>query len=234
MTDTRPVLLLDLDNTLLDFDWAEEGALSRTLRKYGVEPTEAMLRRYNEINVRHWEMLEEGVLTRPQVLVGRFVEFFAEQGIDCDGAAVAADYERELGVGHRFISGAEKLLDELYGRYDMYIVSNGCASVQAGRLESSDISRYFKEIFISENIGYDKPVREFFDHCFARIPGFSKERCLIVGDSLTSDIRGGINSGIKSCWFNPRGKEPRPDIVPDYIISSLEELPALAERVLCP
>lgn len=232
MTDTRPVLLLDLDNTLLDFDWAEEGALSRTLKMYGIEPTAAIVKRYNEINIRQWELLEEGKLTRPQVLVGRFEILFEEQGIVCDGAAVAKTYEMELGVGHRFIEGAEALLDDLYGKCDMYIVSNGCASVQAGRLASSGISRYFRDIFISENIGFDKPGADFFNYCFARIEGFSKDRCLIVGDSLTSDIRGGMNMGIKSCWFNPHGKKPRPGIEPDYVISSLDELPALAGKLL--
>lgn len=232
MKDTRPVLLLDLDNTLLDFDWAESRALRRALEMYGIEPTDTVVSRYNEINIRQWELLEEGKLTRSQVLVGRFEILFAEQGISCDGEAVAKTYERELSFGHRFIPGAEELLDTLYGHCDMYIVSNGCASVQDGRLKSSGISRYFRDIFISENIGFDKPGEDFFNYCFERIEGFSKDRCLIVGDSLTSDIRGGMNMGIKSCWFNPHGKPARPGITPDYVISELSELPALARSVL--
>ena len=129
------------------------------------------------------------------------------------------------------MEGAEALLDELYGKCDMYIVSNGCASVQAGRLASSGISRYFRDIFISENIGFDKPGEDFFNYCFARIEGFSKDRCLIVGDSLTSDIRGGLNSGLRTCWYNPRRLSPRADIPADFEIHELNELPALLESL---
>ena len=223
------IILFDLDNTLLDFDAAEAIALSKTLREFGLEPTDAILRRYNEINKRHWEMLEDGILTRPQVLVGRYEQLFKEFGIALDGAAAAKSYEYNLSLGHQFVPGAQKLLDELWGRYDMYIVSNGTACVQEGRLASSGIGKYFRDIFISELMGYDKPSKQFFDRCFARIKGFEPERAIIIGDSLTSDIRGGINAGIKTCWFNPKAVPGRDDIVPDYVVTQLEEIPSLIE-----
>ena len=112
-----------------------------------------------------------------------------------------------------------------------YIVSNGNLSVQNGRIASAGIAGYFEEIFISQKIGFDKPRKEFFDACFARIPGFDRQRSIIVGDSLTSDIRGGINAGIKTCWYNPRGKAARADIRPDYCITALHELPGLLSRI---
>ena len=223
----KPILLFDLDNTILDFDMAESIALRKTLREFGLEPTDEIVSRYNQINKKHWEMLEDGLVTRAQVLVGRYEELFAEFGMALPGGPVAKRYEQLLGEGHHFLPGAEELLDELYGKYDMYIVSNGSAVVQEGRLKSSGIGRYFRDIFISELVGYDKPSREFFDICFSRIDGFDKDRAIIIGDSLTSDIRGGINAGIKTCWFNPKGLPGREGIKPDYIVSSLGELPAL-------
>ena len=226
-----PILLFDLDNTLLDFDMAESIALKKTLREFGLEPTDEIVERYHHINIRYWEMLENGLLTRAQVLVGRYEELFREFGIEQSGDAVAKRYEQLLSEGHHFLPGAEALLEELYGRYDMYIVSNGSAVVQEGRLESSGIGRYFKDIFISELVGFDKPSLSFFEACFERIPGFEKERAIIIGDSLTSDIRGGINAGIKTCWFNPKGLAPRADIIPDYTVDSLALLPALFEAL---
>lgn len=223
----KPILLFDLDNTILDFDIAESIALKKTLREFGLEPSEEILHRYHLINKKYWEMLEDGLISRAQVLVGRYEELFREFGIEQSGDAVAKCYEMHLSEGHHFMPGAEALLDELYGKYDMYIVSNGSAVVQEGRLKSSGIGRYFKDIFISEHIGFDKPSPNFFEACFARIPGFDRKRAIIIGDSLTSDIRGGINAGIKTCWFNPGGHPAREDIVADYVVYSLDKLPAL-------
>ena len=225
----RAIVLFDLDNTLLDFDKAEAIALSKTLREFGLEPTEEILRRYNEINKRHWEMLEDGILTRQQVLVGRYEQLFNEFGIDMDGAAAAKSYEANLSIGHYFIEGAESLLRELFGKHDMYIVSNGTAVVQEGRLKSSGIGPFFKKIFISEHLGYDKPSKQFFDKCFSQIEDFDPARTVIIGDSLTSDIRGGLNAGIISCWFYPKGLSAREDIKPHHVISRLEDIPALLE-----
>lgn len=225
--NTRPILLFDLDNTILDFDRSEELALKKTLMEFGLEPKREILKRYREINIKHWQMLEEGILTRAQVLVGRFEELFHEFGIEQNGDAVSRRYETYLSEGHYFLPGAEDLLNELHGKYEMYVVSNGSAVVQEGRLKSSGIGRYFNDIFISELIGYDKPSLSFFEICFDRIRGFDRERAIIIGDSLSSDIRGGINAGIKTCWFNPKGIAQREDLVPDFEVDSLDKLPAL-------
>ena len=228
---TKPTVLLDVDDTLLDFHKAEAIALAKTLTTMGVDPKPETLSRYSEINARQWELLEEGVITRDVVLTRRFELLFEELGLVRSGAEARDIYEGNLAIGHYFMPGAEALLEALYGKYDLYIVSNGTAVVQEGRIKSAGIARYFEEIFISEEVGYDKPSREFFQRCFARMPGFDPAAAIIVGDSLTSDIRGGLNAGIKTCWFNPKGKEPRPDIKPDYEIPSLGALPALLERI---
>lgn len=223
----KAAVLLDLDDTILDFQKAEAAALSRTLREMGLEPSEEILRRYSAINRRQWELLEEGKQTREQTLTRRFEILFSEYGITASGAETRDRYEGNLAVGHWFIPGAEEVLDALYGRYDLYIVTNGTPKVQAGRLESAGISRYFERIFISEEIGAVKPSAAFFDRCFGQIPGFDRSRALLVGDSLSSDIRGARNAGILSCWFNPRCEAPRADIPADFEIRELAELPAL-------
>ena len=230
--EQRPVfVLLDLDDTILDFHRAEAAALARTLEQMGVAPEESIIRRYSQINARCWELLELGLISREEVLIGRFEMLFSELELERSGIEAQKIYEELLGKGHWFMPGAEKLLETLYGRYELYIVSNGNLSVQDSRIASAGIGRYFNEIFISERIGFDKPRKEFFDACFARIPDFDPKRAVIVGDSLTSDIRGGINAGIKTCWFNPNGEQAREDIEPDYHISALEELPKLLKKI---
>lgn len=224
-------IFLDLDDTLLDFHQAERQAISRTLRRFHIEPTDQMLERYHEINRRQWELLEEGKLTRDQVLTRRFDLLFAELGRSCSSVEVRDVYEGFLSQGHFFIPGAPELLETLAPRYDLYLASNGTATVQAGRLESAGISRYFKGIFISETMGANKPSPTYFQACFDAIPGFDPAAALVVGDSLTSDIRGARNVGLRSCWFNPKGLPPRPDIPADYTIHALSELPPLLETL---
>ena len=214
-------IFLDLDDTLLDFDAAERVAISKTFREIGMEPTPALLRRYSEINQSQWEAFERGEITRETVLTRRFAILFSELGAAHDPVATEDIYRGYLGVGHYFVDGAEDLLAYLAPKYDLYLASNGVAATQYSRLESAGIGHYFKEIFISETTGYHKPEREYFDYCFARIENFDPRRTLMIGDSLTSDILGGKNAGIKTCWFNPDHKPRRPDITPDYEIDTL-------------
>ena len=223
----RPAVLLDLDDTILDFHKAEATALSKTLRELGLEPKEEILRRYSAINRRQWELLEEGAQTREQTLTRRFEILFAEYGLDISGPLARDRYEDNLAVGHWFMPGAEELLAALYGRYELYIVSNGTPKVQAGRIASAGIAPYFEAIFVSEELGAVKPSAEFFARSVGKIPGFDPGRALLVGDSLTSDIRGARNAGIRSCWYNFRGDPPRPDIPADFEIRELGELPPL-------
>ena len=220
-------VFLDLDDTILDFHQAEKQALSRTLRQFDIDPTPAVLDRYHVINRRQWELLEERKITRPQVLTRRFDLLFQELGAAVSSEEVCAVYEVFLSQGHFFMPGAPELLETLSGRYDLYLASNGAASVQAGRLDSAGIRHYFKKIFISEKMGADKPSTAFFQACFDAIPGFDPAACVMVGDSLTSDIRGARDAGLRTCWYNPQGQSPRPDILPDYTVRDLGEVPAL-------
>lgn len=217
-------ILFDLDDTLLDFLLAEKIALTKTLRHLGIEPKEMVLARYSELNLAQWKLLEQGQLTREEVLIRRFQLLFDEIGAECSANYATEYYENLLGVGHYFIDGAEELLKSLSSCYRLYLVSNGSAAVQKGRIESADIKGYFKEIFISQQIGFEKPNVAFFNYCFSRIPGFMEYQTLIVGDSLSSDIKGGRDAGITTVWFNPNGAKNPSDIVPDYEIRSLSDL----------
>ena len=224
-------ILLDLDDTILDFHKAEHIALSATLREIGIEPTEAVLKRYSEINRAHWKRLELGELTRPEVLHGRFTQLFREVGVGGDCYEAQRIYEWKLGTGHYFLDGGQELLDTLYGKYDLYLASNGTDIVQTRRIASANIEHYFKDLFISQRLGFDKPMKEFFDRAFARIESFNPDETIIIGDSLTSDIKGGINAGIRTCWFNLHGIKNESGIIPDYEVTTLAEIPALLERI---
>ena len=223
-------LLLDLDDTILDFHKAERIALSKTFRDFGLEPAEDVLDLYHNINKWHWEQLELGVMTRDQVLVNRFGALFEKVGMTVDPAACAKSYESNLGIGHYFLPGAEEAVKRLSERCRLFLVSNGTATVQHSRLTSAGLYPYFEQVFISQEIGYNKPEKTYFERCFERIPGFEQERALMVGDSLTSDIKGGINAGLKTVWVNPAHK-PCGDIRPDYEIEGLCQLESLLEAL---
>jgi len=194
-------------------------------------PTEEVRSRYSIINKAHWERLERKELTREEVLVGRFEVLFREYGIEADPVKCARTYEDFLSVGHYFLPGAEEALEQLSKKYKLYLASNGTAKVQAGRLKSANISHYFEKIFVSQQIGANKPSLEYFSRCFAQIPDFDPKKAMIVGDSLTSDILGGKNAGIATCWVNPKGAPARADICPDYEIAALSQLEDLLQSL---
>lgn len=223
-------LLLDLDDTILDFHKAERIALSKTIQDFGVEPTEEALALYHKINKWHWEQLELGVMTREEVLTGRFAVFFRELGKEVDPAACARSYESNLSIGHYFLPGAEETVQALSKKYRLFLVSNGTATVQHSRLTSAGLYPYFEQVFVSQEIGFNKPDKAYFDRCFERISGFDPEKALMVGDSLTSDIKGGINAGVRTVWINPKHKDCG-DIRPDYQLDALSQLPELLEEL---
>lgn len=220
-------ILFDLDDTLLDFGLAERIAIAKTLERFGIEPRPERLARYSELNLAQWKLLERGLLHREEVKTRRFQLLFEDLGAACSPAEAARHYERLLGVGHYFMDGAEALLHVLQSDYRLYLVTNGTAAVQERRIESAGLARFFAGIFISERIGFHKPDTRFFNFCFARIPDFERRETLIVGDSLSSDIKGGRDAGIRTVWFNPRGAEGLEGVVPDYELRRLSDLPAL-------
>ena len=223
-------LFLDLDDTILDFHKAERIALSKTIREFGVEPTETVLTLYHGINKWHWEQLELGTMTREEVLVNRFGVLFEKLGKTVDATACARAYEHNLSIGHYFLPGAEEAVDRLSKKYRLFLASNGTASVQKGRMTSANLYRFFETVFVSQEIGYNKPSLDYFNACFATIADFDREKAIMVGDSLSSDIKGGMNAGIKTVWVNPDHKDCG-HIRPDYEIETLSQLEALLEEL---
>ena len=223
------IVLLDADNTLFDFNAAEARALDAVLAEFGWPRDEETKRTYLEINHALWSAFDRGEAEEGFLTVERFRLLGERLGRSADPAEMNRRYLDHLGECSLLLPGAEELLQTLAAQYALYLVSNGTAAVQAGRIASAGIAPYFREIFISEQMGLHKPQKEFFNACFAAIPGFHREEALIIGDSLTSDIRGGNNAGIRTCWFNPQGK-PRPaDVHVDYEVSALPQIPPLLE-----
>ncbi len=224
-------ILFDLDNTLLDFNKVEKIALTETLIQLGIHPNEAILNRYSELNLEQWKLLEQGKLSRSEVKTRRYQILFDEFGVERSADKAAKIYESLLGRGHYFMGGAEELLHALSPDYRLYIVTNGTASVQRSRIKSANLENYFEGIFISEDIGFNKPSSDFFHHCFAQIPNFQKQATIIIGDSISSDIQGGKNAGIKTIWFNPTRSSNNSNVLPDYEIFDLKEIELLLTQL---
>ena len=221
------ILLIDLDDTILDFKKQEYVAIRKTLSNAGLEPTEAVCARYSQINDWHWKQLEKGLITRDEVLHGRFRVLFEEMGIQTDPRQTALAYMENLGDGHYFLPGAEEAIRSLGQKYRVFLASNGTSSVQNRRIQSAGLAKLVEGIFISQDIGINKPGKGYFDYCFANIPDFDIRKVLMVGDSLSSDILGGQNAGIPTCWVAPKEKTCTLEKQPDYRIESIKELESL-------
>jgi len=224
-------LFLDLDDTILDFHMQESVAIRKTLSGAGIEPTDENCNLYSKINLRHWKMLELGEITREKLIWHRFAELFETLGVTADPKATAERYMDHLSEGHYFLPGAEEAVKALANTYRLYLASNGAGRVQESRIASAKLAPLFKDIFISEEMGANKPDKAYFDACFARINDFNPQRAMIVGDSLSSDIRGGKNAGIYTCWVNPKGKTAPPESKPDFEIKSVTELEEILKTV---
>ena len=223
-------IFLDLDDTILDFHRSEAIALRKTLQTLNVEPTDDVVTRYSEINRAHWQALERRELTREQVLTGRFHQLFEELGMNVSPNVAQSLYEKNLSQSHFFMDGAPRLLMSLSGKYQLYIASNGTTIVQKSRIASAGIARYFREIFLSQELGADKPQKEFFERATSQIEGYDPNEAIILGDSLTSDILGGIQAGMHTCWFNPHHRE-RGNITPEFEIADLAEFDTVLRKL---
>jgi 2-haloacid dehalogenase len=217
-------LFFDVDDTLLDFAGAEKLALRLLFEEQQIPYTPEIEAEYKRINRGLWEAFEEGNLNRDEVLNTRFTLLFKKYGQEVDGVLFEQAYRRHLEQGHDLIDGAMEIITALKNHYDLYIVTNGVSKTQDQRLRASGLHPIFKGIFVSEDTGYQKPMKEFFEYVFARIPNFSVGQGLIIGDSLTSDIKGGQMAGMDTCWFNPARKPNETGIVPTYEIQNLYEL----------
>lgn len=205
-------VLFDADGTLLDFAKSEREAITEALFDMDIELVFGMLEEYSRINDSFWKMLERGEIEKKELFFRRFEVLFENYGIKKDPHKMADVYMQRLSEKGYLLEGAYELCRELYGKVRMYIVTNGTEFIQRGRQQRSGILPYFDGVFISDCIGFEKPRIEFFEYVEKNVENFSKERTVIVGDSLTSDIAGGIIFGIDTCWYNPKGKTAPADM----------------------
>lgn len=220
------ILLWDIDGTLLNFEKAENYAIKKCFEIFGLgECTDEMVARYSPINRKYWEALERGELTKPQVLRGRFEEFFKSENISFDRVDdFNAEYQVRLGDKVFFCDNAFETVSALKGKIRQYAVTNGTIVAQSRKLTQSGLIDIFDGVFISDKIGHEKPSIEFFDAVQKEIGAFSHNEVMIIGDSLTSDMRGGNNANILCCWYNSHGAVNDFDIKIDYEINDISKI----------
>ena len=219
------VILFDADETLFDFKKAEKEAFKNTMIEFGVSYDESYhFNIYKEINTAIWKELEEGLITQEKLKTERFRRFIEKIEMDFNENDFANTYMKYLGEGSFLFEGAKELIEDLSDKYILSIVTNGLTAVQERRVKKSVIAKYFKDIVISEEVGISKPNPEIFEYALSNIEGVNKNEILMIGDSLSSDIRGGINYGIDTCWFNIHKEKNNSGLSPTYEVSSYKEL----------
>ena len=218
------IALFDADNTLLDFTRAEHDALCACLAARGLPTDFTTVSVYSSINDGHWKRLERGETTRTRLKVERFADFFYAVGYEGDPADMARDYESTLGRQTHLLDGALELIQSLYGKCRLYIITNGLTSVQKSRFGATPLAPYFERCFISEEMGCANPEKRFFDLVATSIPDFDPVKAIVIGDSLSSDILGGINAGLDTCWYNPAGKPSPCGLEITYTVSTFDEI----------
>ena len=218
-------VLFDADNTLLNFDAAETKALAETLVNYGIEPDAETVQTYREINSELWKQLEKGQIRREKLMSERFTRFLKAIDAAGNGAEMNRFYLEQLST-HPDLMSANVLdvLKELSEVATLAIVTNGFDRVQSRRVQESGLLNYIEDVFVSEKLDSEKPNRKIFDAALRSLGVENREHVLMVGDSLSSDIQGGINAGLDTCWFNPNHAENPGKVCPTYEISNLEEL----------
>lgn len=217
-------LLFDADGTLFDFEKCEEAALRETLESFGIEATDDVVANYSLINESLWKMLERGEIEKRVLFYRRFELLCEKYGFARDALKMSEKYAATLAEQTFLLDGAEALCKRLFDLADMYIVTNGIDFVQKRRYAKSGFDRYFKGVFISGEIGHEKPAVEFFEHVEKAIPDFEKASALMIGDSLTADIKGGINFGIDTCWYNPKNKPIPEDMEITHVSADFDDI----------
>ncbi len=214
--------LFDLDGTLLDFATAERQGFFAVMEKFNIPCDIKLYERYSEINDSLWKAFERKEITKDEIGTRRYEMLFEEKGITADAQAIGKEYKQTLaGLGILY-DGAIELCESLIRKgIKLYAVTNGTAHIQANRMAVSGLDKVFIKTFVSEDVGCQKPDKGYFDFVFANIEERDKSRIIIIGDSPTSDIKGGINAGIDTCYF---ADKPHPDIDPTYIAGSYDEV----------
>jgi len=219
------IFLFDADNTLYDFDKASAHTIKLLFDEYGFTYCDDIPARFLDIGIQLWELYEKGELSDADLQKLRFAGLLDALGITHDPVQLNARYMYELGKCSFLVDGALEVCRHIaaVGK-QIYIITNGFWPTHEARIQHSPIEKYMSGFFVSELIGHKKPSTEFFAHVLSCIPSADKSKILVVGDSLSADIAGGINAGIDTCWFNPQWLENRTGIMPTYEINKLLEL----------
>ena len=222
------VILFDADETLFDFKKAEREAFKNTMIDFGIDYDESYhFNTYEEINCAIWKELEQGLITQEKLKTERFRRFIDRLDMNFDENEFASTYMKYLGDGSFLFEGALELIEDLSNKYILSIVTNGLTIVQERRIKKSVIAKYFKDIVISEEIGISKPHPNIFEHAINNLGEFSKDEILMIGDNLSSDIKGGINYNIDTCWYNPNKVENTSNLTPTYEMTDYKEIRSL-------
>lgn len=218
------VALFDADGTLFDFHRAEAYALERAFRDLGIDFHAGAVEEYKNINQEVWQLFERGEISSEELRILRFERFRAKSDIEADAESLSRSYLSWLSRAGFLIDGAVKLIEALSGRVRLAIITNGLKDVQRGRFGRSSIQKHFDAIVISEEVGVQKPDPSIFEFALESIGHTNKRSVLMIGDSLTSDIQGGVNFGIDTCWYNPGNLRAPKSPVPRHVVSTLEQL----------
>ncbi len=218
------ILLFDLDDTLLDFGANETDSLTKLFQQHGYTFSDELFQVYNSVNKQLWAEYENGKIVLEDVLNSRFSQTMLRLGQVVDGIEWENEYRELLGNGCQHMEGALEVCQSLSVSHRLFVVTNGITRTQIKRLQQSGLHDFFEDIFDSQSIGYQKPSKEFFDYVMSHIKDFNKKEALIIGDSLNTDIKGGLLAGIDTCWMNRAAKTGSADMQSTYTITSLVEL----------
>lgn len=225
------IILWDADDTLLDFHAAEVHSFKKTMKEEGLPFDEDSIKLYAEINQKMWEEFNLGKISKDTLVVERFSKYFEAKKIKSDAEKINKLYLENLSDCSVLVDGAldiVKKLDEL--GLEQYIVTNGISDVAHKRIGNSDIKPYIKKVFVSEDVGYAKPDINYFNYVFSNIENFNKNKAIIIGDSCSSDIKGGMNAGIATCFYNPKGNSYSDEYKVSYEIRKLQELIEILQK----
>ena len=223
-------ILLDIDNTLFDYLKAENYAVRTTFEDFGFFTSvseskfEEVKKEYRNINDLLWEKLEKGEITSSKLKIERFRILFEKINLSYSSEEFSKQYLKRLGEGAFLFDGAEELCRYLHGKYKLGIITNGMKEVQYSRVENSAIGKYIDKIIVSDDIGISKPNAGIFEYALKKLGIEDKKESIMVGDSLSADIQGGINFGIDTCWVNLQKEYSDGKIKPKYTVTSLEEI----------
>ncbi len=219
------LILLDADRTVFDFDKAEEDSIRKALEEKGINlDLKEVIENYRAINMELWHAYENGEFDKKKIPVERYKRLFDIYNLKLDPHEFGKTYLENLSQCGYILDGALDLCKYLYDKYKVVILTNGIKFVQESRMKHSPIKDYIHDLVISDEVGFPKPYKEIYEFTLNKVGSYDKEEILMIGDSLSSDILGGLNFGIDTCWYNPFSQVGDSNIKPTYEIKELKEL----------